>query len=109
MVEATAHDEALGLSDDELAFYNALETSDSVAQVLADETLRDTARELAEPVRGNDKIDWTVRDDLRVNLRRLLKRMVSKYGYPPDKQEKATQTVFELAEQFSADWATEFS
>ena len=105
--EAGARGEALGLSDDELAFYDALETNDSAVQVLGDETLRDIARDLVETVRGNVKIDWTMREDVRANLRRLVKRILRKYGYPPDKQEKATQTVLEQAEQFSADWATE--
>ena len=105
--EAGARGETLGLTDDELAFYDALETNDSAVQVLGDETLRDIARELVETVRGNVKIDWTMREDVRANLRRLVKRILRKYGYPPDKQEKATQTVLEQAEQFSADWATE--
>ena len=103
--EAGARGEALGLSDDELAFYDALETNDSAVQVLGDETLRDIARELVETVRGNVRIDWTVREDVRANLRRLVKRVLRKHGYPPDKQEKATQTVLEQAEQLSADWA----
>ena len=104
--EAGAHGEALGLSDDELAFYDALETNDSAVQVLGDKTLRDIARELVETVRCNVKIDWTVREDVRANLRRLVKRVLRKHGYPPDKQEKATQTALEQAEQLSADWAT---
>ena len=105
--EAGARGEALGLTDDELAFYDALETNDSAVQVLGDEILRDIARELVEAVRRNVKIDWTMREDVRANLRRLVKRILRKYGYPPDKQEKATQTVLEQAEQLSTDWATE--
>ncbi len=105
MREANARGEALGLSDDELAFYDALETNDSAVQVLGDETLRDIARELVETVRNNVKIDWTLRENVRANLRRLVKRVLRKHGYPPDKQEQATRTVLEQAEALSVDWA----
>ena len=103
--EANARGEELGLSEDELAFYDALETNDSAVQVLGDETLRDIARELVETVRGNVTIDWTLRENVRANLRRLVKRILRKHGYPPDKQEKATRTVLEQAEVLSAEWA----
>ena len=103
--EAGARGEKLGLSDDELAFYDALETNDSAVQVLGDETLRDIARELVETVRNNVTIDWTLRENVRANLRRLVRRILRKHGYPPDKQEKATQTVLEQAEALSAGWA----
>ena len=97
--------EQLGLSDEELAFYDALETNDSAVKVLGDETLRMIARELVDAVRKNVKIDWTVREDVRAQLRVLVKRVLRKYGYPPDKQEKATQTVLEQAALLSAEWA----
>ena len=103
--EADARGEALGLSEDELAFYDALETNDSAVSVLGDETLRGIARELVETVRGNVTIDWTLRENVRANLRRLVKRILRKHGYPPDKQEKATHTVLEQAEVLSAGWA----
>ena len=102
--EADARGEALGLSEDELAFYDALETNDSAVQVLGDETLRDIARELVETVRNNVRIDWTIRENVRANLRRLVKRILRKHGYPPDKQERATRTVLEQAEVLSAGW-----
>ena len=102
--EANARGEKLGLSDDELAFYDALGVNDSAVQVLGDGALRDIARELVETVRRNVTIDWTLRENVRANLRRLVKRILRKYGYPPDKQEKATQTVLEQAEVLSADW-----
>ncbi len=102
--EASARGETLGLTEDELAFYDALETSDSAVRVLGDETLRDIARELVEAVRGNVTIDWTLRENVRANLRRLVKRILRRYGYPPDKQEKATRTVLEQAEALSAGW-----
>jgi type I restriction enzyme R subunit len=105
MREANARGEALGLSEDELAFYDALETNDSAVKVLGDETLRGIARELVETVRNNVTIDWTLRENVRAQLRVLVKRILRKHGYPPDKQEKATQTVLEQAEVLSAEWA----
>ena len=103
--EASARGERLGLSEDEVAFYDALETNDSAVQVLGDETLRDIARELVQTVRDNVTIDWTLRENVRANLRRLVKRILRKHGYPPDKQERATRTVLEQAEVLSAGWA----
>ena len=103
--EASARGEKLGLSEDEVAFYDALETNDSAVQVLGDETLRDIARELVKTVRNNVTIDWTLRENVRANLRRLVKRILRKHGYPPDKQERATRTVLEQAEVLSANWA----
>ncbi len=103
--EAGARGEALGLTDDELAFYDALGVNDSAVQVLGDETLCGLARELVATVRGNVTIDWTLRENVRANLRRLVKRILRKHGYPPDKQESATRTVLEQAEVLSAGWA----
>ncbi|HVR29017.1 MAG TPA: type I restriction enzyme endonuclease domain-containing protein, partial [Thermoanaerobaculia bacterium] len=103
--EANARGEKLHLSEEELAFYDALETNDSAVKVLGDETLRTIARELVETVRGNVTIDWTLRENVRAQLRVLVKRILRKYGYPPDKQEKATQTVLEQAALLSAEWA----
>ncbi len=105
MREANARGEKLDLSEDEVAFYDALETSDSAVQVLDDETLRTIARELVETVRGNVTIDWTLCENVRAQLRVLVKRILRKYGYPPDKQERATRTVLEQAEVLSAGWA----
>ena len=105
MREANARGERLGLSEEELAFYDALETNDSAVKVLGDETLRAIARELTHTVRQNVTIDWTLRENVRAHLRMLVKRILRKYGYPPDKQEKATQTVLEQAEVLSAAWA----
>ena len=74
-------------------------------KVLGDETLRTIARELVKTVRANVTIDWTVRENVRAQIRVLVKRILRKYGYPPDKQEKATQTVLEQAEVLSQEWA----
>ena len=106
MREANARGEAMGLSEDELAFYDALETNDSAVKVLGDDTLRDIARELVEKVRTNVTIDWTLRENVRAQLRVLVKRILRKHGYPPDKQEKATQTVLEQAALLSEAWVT---
>jgi type I restriction enzyme R subunit len=105
MREADRRGEALELTDDEVAFYDALETNDSAVKVLGDATLRLIARELVAIVRANVTIDWTVRENVRANLRVLVKRILRKHGYPPDKQERATQTVLEQAEVLSAAWA----
>ena len=105
MREASARGEKLGLSEDELAFYDALETNDSAVRVLGDETLRAIARELVDTVRKNVTIDWTLRENVRAQLRVLVRRILRKHGYPPDKQEKATQTVLEQAEVLSHGWA----
>ena len=98
MREANARGEELGLTEDELAFYDALETNDSAVQVLGDETLCNIARELVETVRNNVTIDWTLRENVRAKLRTLVKRTLRRHGYPPDKQEQATRTVIEQAE-----------
>lgn len=103
--DASVRGEALGLTDDELAFYDALETNDSAVAVLGDEKLRGIARELAEKVRANVTIDWTVRENVRAQLRVLVKRILRTHGYPPDKQEKAAQLVLEQAEALSELWA----
>jgi len=105
MREANARGESLGLTEDELAFYDALETNDSAVKVLGDEILRGIARELVTTIRNNVTIDWTLRENVRARLRVLVKRILRKHGYPPDKQEKATQTVLEQAALLSAEWA----
>jgi type I restriction enzyme R subunit len=105
MREASARGEQLGLSEDELAFYDALETNDSAVKVLGDDTLRAIARELVETVRRNVTIDWTLRENVRAQIRVLVKRILKKHGYPPDKQQKATELVLQQAEVLSAEWA----
>ena len=104
MREASARGEELDLDENELAFYDALETNDSAVKVLGDEVLCTIARELVVTVRENVTIDWTVRENVRANLRVLVKHILRKYGYPPDKQEKATLTVLEQAELLSSEW-----
>ncbi|MFN3479692.1 MAG: type I restriction endonuclease subunit R, partial [Thermodesulfovibrionales bacterium] len=104
MREAHKRGERLNLTEEELAFYDALETNDSAVKVLGDETLRTIARELVQTVKKNVTIDWTVKESVKAKLRTLIKRILRKYGYPPDKQEKATQTVLSQAELLCAEW-----
>jgi type I restriction enzyme R subunit len=105
MRKADARGEKLKLTEDELAFYDALETNDSAVMILGDDVLRTIARELVAAVRKNVTIDWTIRENVRANLRVIVKRILRKYNYPPDKQEKATQTVLEQAEVLGKEWA----
>ena len=104
MRQAQERGDDLGLSDEELAFYDALETNDSAVKVLGDETLKTIAVELVETVRKNVSIDWTIKESSRANIRRMVKRILRKHGYPPDKQEKAAGTVLEQAEVLCNDW-----
>jgi type I restriction enzyme R subunit len=106
MRAAQARGEALGLTDDELAFYDALEVSDTAVLELGDATLRAIARELVDTVRRNVSIDWTVKESVRAKLRVIVKRVLRKHGYPPDKQEAATTTVLQQAELLSDLWTT---
>ena len=105
MRQAKERGDDLGLSDEELAFYDALEVKDSAVKVLGDETLRTIAVELVETVRRNVSIDWTMKESARANIRRMVKRTLLKHGYPPDKREKAAETVLEQAEVLCNDWA----
>ena len=95
--EAQKRGERLNLSEDELAFYDALANNKSAVDVLGDETLKKIARELTVLIRKNTTIDWTLRDSVKANLRVIVKRQLRKYGYPPDKQEEATKLVLEQA------------
>ncbi len=104
MREARSRGASLGLSDDELAFYDALETSHSAVKVLGEPTLKTIAQELVAAVRRNVTIDWTLRENVRAHLRVIVKRILRKYGYPPEKQEKATETVLAQAEVLSQEW-----
>jgi len=106
MREARNRGAELGLNEAEVAFYDALEVNDSAVKVLGNETLKTIAQELVETVRRNTTIDWTVKEAVRAKLRTMVKRVLRKHGYPPDKQEKATQTVLEQAELLCENWAT---
>ena len=95
--EADQRGENLGLTQEEVAFYDALAANQSAVQVLGDQKLRIIAQELLRAVRGNLKIDWTVRENVRAEMRVLIKRILRRYGYPPDKQAEATELVLEQA------------
>ena len=97
--------ERLGLTEDEVAFYDALEVNDSAVKVLGDETLTTIAQEFLRAVRNNVTIDWTVRENVRAQMRVMIKRILRRYGYPPDKQARATELVLEQAEVLCRDWA----
>jgi type I restriction enzyme R subunit len=105
MREADQRGEDLGMTEDEIAFYDALEVNDSAVKVLGDETLRIIAQELLKAVRNNVTIDWTVRENVRAQMRVIIKRILRRYGYPPDKQARATELVLEQAEVLCRDWA----
>jgi len=102
--EADRRGESLGLTEDEIAFYDALGVNDSAVKVLGDETLRTIAQELVKAVRSNLKIDWTVRENVRAEMRVMIKRILRRYGYPPDKQARATELVLEQAEVLCTEW-----
>ncbi len=97
--------EELGLTDDELAFYDALEVNDSAVKILGDEVLRQIAHELVVQVRKNATIDWTVKETVRSKMRVMVKRILRKYGYPPDKQVTATEIILQQAELLTGRWA----
>ena len=103
--EAAARGEDLGLTEDELAFYDALETNDSAVKILGDDTLRAIAQELVETIRNNVTVDWTLRESIRANMRLKVRGVLRKHGYPPDKAQKATDTVIQQAELLSEEWA----
>jgi type I restriction enzyme R subunit len=99
--------EKLKLTQDEFAFYTALEINDSAVKVLGDETLKSIAREIAEKVRNNATIDWAMKESARAKLMVIVKRTLNKYGYPPDKQQKAVDTVLKQAEVLADYWVAQ--
>ena len=105
--EAMNRGEELGLTNDEIAFYDALETNNSAVMELGDETLKQIARDLVVTVRKSVSIDWTRKEAVKAQIRVMVKRILRKYGYPPDRQEKATQTILQQAELLCGDWAAE--
>lgn len=95
MREAYKRDEDLGLNEAELAFYDALAVNESVEKNLSDEILKKIAHDFVKTVKENVSIDWTFRESVRAKVRIMIKRIFRKYGYPPDKQEAATNTLLE--------------
>ena len=97
----------LHLTEDEVAFYDALCTNESAIMELGDETLKKIAKEMVTMLRKNTSIDWTLKQSVQAKLRVLVKKLLNKYKYPPDKQELATKTVLEQAEILCKDWSGE--
>jgi len=105
--ESKNRGDKLGLSDDEIAFYDALANNESAQKILGDEILKKIAREMTEIVKKNTSIDWKLRETVRAKLRVIVKRLLKKYGYPPDKTLMATDLVLEQAEALSGKWVEE--
>ena len=102
---ATKRGEDLGLSEEELAFYDALAANESAVRAMGNEKLRVIAAELVTRVRGSVTIDWTLRESARADIKVQVKRILRKYGYPPDLQAEAVKTVLMQAESLCRDWA----
>jgi len=101
---ATKPGDDLGLADDEVAFYDALAANESAVEAMGDDQLKVIAAELITKVRQSVTIDWTLRESARARIRVMVKRILNKYGYPPDLQEEAVKTVLAQAELLCADW-----
>ena len=97
----------LGLSEEEEAFYDALANNESALNILGSEKLKEMAAELTRLVRKNVSIDWTIRDNVKAKLRVMVKRLLRKYGYPPDKRKMATDLVLDQAKRIASDWSDE--
>jgi type I restriction enzyme R subunit len=102
---AESRGQEMGLSDDEVAFYDALAENSSAKQVIGDEKLRFLAQELVDRVKQSVTIDWQVRENARAHIRVLVKRVLRKYGYPPDMQARATELVLQQAEVLCGEWS----
>jgi len=104
MDAATKRGADLGLTDDEVAFYDALAANESAVKAMGDDKLKVIAAELITQVRKSVTIDWTLRESARAKIKVMVKRILNKYGYPPDLQEEAVKTVLMQAELLCADW-----
>ncbi len=102
--EAQKRGESLGLSNDEIAFYDSLETNESAVRELGDDVLKAIARELVKNLKANLKVDWTHRESVRAQIRLAIKKILKKYKYPPDLEQKAIKTVIEQAEELYGEW-----
>jgi type I restriction enzyme R subunit len=96
--EADRRGQDLGLNEAELAFYEALEVNDSAVKILGDDILKQIAHDLAIQIKENVTIDWTVKENVKAKMRVMVKRILIKYNYPPDKQPLAVKTILEQAE-----------
>lgn len=102
--DATNRGEALGLTEDEIRFYDALANNESAVRELTDETLKKIAHELTENLRRNITVDWSARESVRAQLRLMVKRILRKYKYPPDLQDGAVELVLQQAQALGEAW-----
>src|SRR5690606_13097140 len=105
--DALSRNEELGLTPDEIAFYDALAARPEVLITMGDATLKQLATELTEQLRKSTTVDWQVRDSVRAKMRILIKRLLKKYKYPPEGQEEAVALVLQQAETLADDWSKE--
>jgi len=105
--EAMKRHEDLGLNEDEVAFYDALANNESAVRELGDDTLKQIAHELVEKLRNSTTVDWQVRDSVRAKLRNMVRILLRRYKYPPDKQAEAVDLILKQAEVLSSEWTRE--
>jgi type I restriction enzyme R subunit len=103
---ALRREDALGLSPDEVAFYDALADNESAVRELGDDVLKKIAVEITDKLRASTTVDWQVRESVRARLRILVRRCLQRWKYPPDKQEGAVELVLRQAEALSDRWST---
>jgi type I restriction enzyme R subunit len=104
--EADARSEKTGMSEEELSFYDALANNESAREVMGDEKLRELAVVLVDRVKKNASIDWSIKESVRARMKVIVKRLLRQYGYPPDKQAIATETVLQQAQLFTEEWVS---
>ena len=104
--EETNRGRDMGLSEDEVAFFDALADHKNAKDVLGDDTLRTIAKELVKALRKNVTIDWTIRESVQAQMRLMIRKILKKYHYPPDGEEKATDTVLDQAKRFASEWSS---
>jgi type I restriction enzyme, R subunit len=103
--EAASRGDALGLTEDEVRFYDALANNESAVRELTDETLKKIAHELTENLRQNLSVDWSERESVRAKLRLMVKRILRKYKYPPDMQDAAVELILQQAQALGDSWS----
>ena len=104
MRDAAHRGDELGLTEDEMAFYDALVAHGGVKEVMGDDVLARIAHDLVDAIRSSVTIDWTRKEAVRARMRSKIKRLLRQHGYPPDKRDEAVATVIEQAEQVCRDW-----
>lgn len=104
MQEARRRGEELGLDSNELAFYDSLAQSESAKEIMGDEQLCVTAQGLLQTIKNNVAIVWTIKESARAHIRRLVKHILNKYGYPPDKRDEAVKILLQQAEIMAGSW-----